>query len=534
MKLLDKLPWRRIRSLEAKIEALEKDPFRQRNFNAAGVNRLTGDWPTVGISIDSLMRRDLETLAARCEEQTRNNPYFSKFQNMVLSNVLGHEGITLKNKASDPIGFQKGAIVPGKLDVLANKLIEDAFWDWGKKQNCTVAKDTTWLEAQQLSLRTWTVRGEPLWRMVTGPEAENKYNFALQPIATSRIDHTRNENLPNGAVIRMGVQKDSRGRKTHLWLFDSDPTDNFRVGGLTSKPYAASEFVHPMLVYQVGQTRAVPPSAPALLRAKMLDGYEEAHLEGTRAAACKMGFLKKTGDGSGYTGPEADQGGKYMDAEPGMLEELPMGMEFQAADWGYPNGGYGEFVKDCLRGIAAGLNVSYNTIANDLEGVNFSSGRLGLMDEREFWKLLQSWFSNNFCNPIFSKWLEMSLLSGAIALELPSGDRKPLPLSKYEKFNQPCWHGRRWQWVDPTKEVQAKEMEMANYVTSPTRVLAETGQDEDEVLEEAAAFLKKCDLLGLPKPRWALDAKAQETIDKQAETDAMAAEQTPAKPKPQE
>jgi len=502
----------------------------RREFSGAAINRLTADWTTTPISIDSLLRQDIEVLAARCEEQSRNNPYFAKFEQMVLGNVLGHEGITLKNKASDPVGFKNGEIVPGKLDVLANKLIEDAFWEWGKKVNCTIAKDSTWLECNQLALRTWAKRGEPLWRMIVGPEAENRFNFAIQPIATSRIDHTRNENLAGGGSIRMGIQRDARGRHTHIWLFDSDPTDNFRVGGVRSKPYPAGDFVRPMICHQVGQTRPFPPAAPSMLRAKMLDGYEEAHLEGTRAAACKMGFLVTKADAGAvqYEGEAAPGGGKYMDAEPGMLQELPCGKEFQPADWGYPNGGYGEFVKDCLRGIAAGLGVSYNTLANDLEGVNFSSGRLGLMDEREMWKLLQSWWWTNFCTPIFSRWLESALLAGAIALELPSGATKPLPAAKFKKFNQPCWHGRRWQWVDPTKEVTAKESEMANYVTSPTRVLAELGADEDEILQESADFLKKCEALGLPKPRWALEAQAAETAKIAAEK-AEEEPETPAK-----
>jgi lambda family phage portal protein len=505
---------------------------QQRDFNAAGINRLTADWTTTPLSLNSILLKDLDVMRARVDDlATRNNPYLVKFVQMTVSNVLGHEGITLKNKASDPVGFKAGKIIPGALDVLANKLIEDAFWDWGKKENCTVAKDLTWLEATQLSLRTCTKHGETIWKKVRGREAGNKYQFAIQPIATSRIDTTRVENLPDGGTIRMGIQRNAAGLKTHIWLFDADPNDNFRVGARNSKPYPASEFVHPYIIHEIGQVRGFPWAAPALLRSKMLDGYEEAHLEGTRAAACKMGFIKTTPEAGGatYTGEQADGGGKYMDAEPGMIEELPVGKEFQPADWGYPNGGYGEFVKDCLRGIAAGLGVSYNTLANDLEGVNFSSGRLGLMDEREFWKCLQSWFWTNFCTPIFSEWLESALMAGAIALELPSGDRKPLPATKFQKFNQPCWHGRRWQWVDPTKEVTAKESEMANYVTSPSRVLAELGADEDEVLQESAEFLKKCETLGLPKPRWALDAKAAETAEKAAMVKAEAAEEEPAK-----
>ncbi len=117
-------------------------------------------------------------------------------------------------------------------------------------------------------------------------------------------------------------------------------------------------------------------------------------------------------------------------------------------------------------------------LTNDLEGVNYSSGRLGMLDERELWKLLQRFDIEVAERPIFEEWLYMSLQTGAI----------PLPLAKFDKFNKPIFRGRRWAWVDPLKEVQSSALEVANKFTSRTRIIEDSDVDADfeQVLFELA------------------------------------------------
>ena len=90
--------------------------------------------------------------------------------------------------------------------------------------------------------------------------------------------------------------------------------------------------------------------------------------------------------------------------------------------------------------------MSYNSLANDLEGVNYSSMRVGAIDERDNWKTIQGWMIDDFLDQVFGDWLEMTLLT----------NRLSLPYSKYEKFNAPDWRGRTFDWVDPTKDIEAE------------------------------------------------------------------------------
>ena len=51
----------------------------------------------------------------------------------------------------------------------------------------------------------------------------------------------------------------------------------------------------------------------------------------------------------------------------------------------------------------------------------------------------------------------------------------------------PQWRARGWQWVDPLKDAQAKALELDRNLTTRRRILAERGEDLDEVLAERAA-----------------------------------------------
>jgi lambda family phage portal protein len=123
------------------------------------------------------------------------------------------------------------------------------------------------------------------------------------------------------------------------------------------------------------------------------------------------------------------------------------------------------------------MNVSYNKLGNDLEGVNYSSLREGRIDESDMWRGRQQWFTEWVCQPIFSRWLDMAILSG----------RLPIPARKADLYRFPTWKARGWPWVDPEKEATANRTAIALALRSRTRILAEQGEDFEDVVEELAA-----------------------------------------------
>jgi lambda family phage portal protein len=129
-------------------------------------------------------------------------------------------------------------------------------------------------------------------------------------------------------------------------------------------------------------------------------------------------------------------------------------------------------------------------LANDLEGVNYSSIRAGLMDEREFYKSTQRWFIDTVVQPIFEKWLETSILDGTINL----------PASKMDKFNAADWKPRRWAWVDPERDINAQIKAVDHHLKSRRQVISEQGGDIEDVLRDIKRDEELTEEVGLVRP----------------------------------
>jgi lambda family phage portal protein len=200
-----------------------------------------------------------------------------------------------------------------------------------------------------------------------------------------------------------------------------------------------------------------------------------------------MGFYSSPdGDAAPLADGTAPDGEFMQDAEAGAFSVLPPGYKFESWNPDYPHQGYKDFVQARLRSIASGLGIAYHTLANDLSNVNYSSSRTGTLEERDNWIVLQNWFADAFLRPVFNDWLESALKKGAI--KLPNGS--PLPTAKLDKFAENTWQGRRWQWVDPMKDILAARLAIKTGVSSPQMVAAQSGVDIEDVLAQTAAFEK--------------------------------------------
>ncbi len=299
----------------------------------------------------------------------------------------------------------------------------------------------------------------------------------------------------------MGIERDKWGKRTAYYFITRTPMDwQFGTPAMGSmgdrKVYTripAEEIIHYARYIDGDSTRPAPWSAPVIIKSRHLDKYEEGEVVASRVSACKVFQFTSTLDPSGGTGvgdrPDPTKDAE-MSAEPGGSFGLPWGVEGQMLNPTHPNGNFDLFRKGMLRAWCAGMpGANYNIIANDLEGVNYSSGRLGMLDERELWKLIQKFDIDIAERPIFENWLEMSLMTGAI----------PLPLAKFEKFNKPIFRGRRWAWVDPLKEVQSSALEVANKFTSRTRIIEDSDVDADfeQILFELAEEQMMMEELGM-------------------------------------
>ncbi|OGR93701.1 MAG: phage portal protein [Elusimicrobia bacterium RBG_16_66_12] len=459
---------------------------RSAAYAAAESSLLTSGWDSEPKTPDEEIETTLRRLRARSRERVRNHCYARRFQIMLKTNTVGPQGIQIQVQSTFP---------DGRLDDALNSVVEAAWRDWSRPENCDVAERYSWRQMQELWITTIARDGECLARLYPdrGP-----YGLQLQLIDPEMLPVDYNvDALPGGGAIRMGIEIDSVGKPVAYHLRKAAATDRYYT--ISIAPYEripARWILHGFVPDAIGQRRGIPWYAAALNEMRHLGGYTEAAVIAARVGAAKGGWLKPTETGEGFVGEDEDEEKRpIIEAEPGTLGELPQGFDVVQFTPEYPRGEFPEFVKAMLRGIASALGVSYTSLANDLENVNYSSARVGVLDERAVFEGLQNSIVEGLCRPVYERWLEIVLLGGLIRI-----GTERIPIERWQKLRNVSWQGRRWPWVDPLKDAQAATVDIEQGIRSRSEAIRERGRDPDEVWREIAKERDQLQELGLKFP----------------------------------
>ncbi|GMQ95827.1 MAG: phage portal protein [Gammaproteobacteria bacterium] len=469
-----------------------------RAWKAAKVQLTASQWPMQSRPVDVEIRFGLKALRARAREAAQNEDHAKAFLRACKTNIIGPRGVSFQSKAR---------LRSGRPDRRSRAAIEEHFALWGEAGSPEVTGKLSWADEQRRAIETVARDGEAFYRLVSGWDG-NAYAFALQAIDPEVIDVGHNERLADGRSIVMGIEIDIWRRPIAFHLRPDEPLTQFYPNRVTAKKrirVPADEIIHLSLPEWVWQTRGIPWLSTSLTRMHQLGQYEEAAIIAARAGASKMGFYEQgedadtligenAGEASGAIGDGETSKGDLIEAfEPGHNSVLPPGYTFKGWDPTFPTADHGPFIKAALRGIASGLGIGYNQLANDYEGVNFSSLRMSALVERDIWMAFQDWLIGAMHVRVQRAWLDASLRMGAITY--PNG--APLDITRVDDFKPAGWQGRRWQWVDPKKEVEAATLEVALRVRSISDLIRERGRDPDEVWEELSEDVKRLDELGI-------------------------------------
>lgn len=459
-------------------------------YRGAYTGRLTDDFMPTAQAMDRLLKADLGLLRERSRQFAEDNPHAKGFLRDLRINVIGVEdgGIPLQARVTLPDGKRMARDI--------NARIEAAWKRWGMPETASANGQDSWADLQNLYLTMLAVDGEVLWR--ERPGADNPFGFEVEFLDCALLDEKLNR--PRGVgqnEIRLGVELNERGRPVAYWVWTAYPGEG-RVRERVRLP--AGEVHHDFIRWRVGQTRGVPWFAPVLFDWKMLDGYTEAAVVKARAEANSGGFFTATGEdaqmwadkGPGSaTDPSAAAGQEdriVLESEPGLYRQLPPGLSFQPIEPTSPNSNQPAFQKVMLQWIARGLGPSYTSLSGDFENTNYSSGRMGLLPERDFYRSLARWVTMRFHRPVKARWMLMSTLTGA--LELPTAD--------VAAYSADRWLYRGWPWIDPLNDMQAAGLEVQMGLNSLQRLCAERGRDFEEILQERAEELRLAEEYGVP------------------------------------
>lgn len=472
-----------VSSLTEKLENIKNDTVKivERKFHMAEVDRLTADWNAFVSSFNRDVRNGGPALLARARELYQNDPHARKIVRNFVRGIIGSNGFVLRNKAGE------WQTVKGEwkfvLDTLANSKINEAWYQYGIQKYINIEGDQTSRAFSTTNLQTVFVDGEIFIRMLKG-KSYNDYGFTTQVITADRVDWKLNKELPNGNYIVMGIEVTKQYKKVAVWVRKSNPKTDVDTAYNWSADYdriSIDEIIHLYKKETVHQLRGITQLAPVGIRLKMLYGIEEAALVRLRASANVPWVYEENPNQLGGGGTLASvgnskdaNGNQIVESEKGGMLVAPKGYAVKSLESNFPGQTFDPFQKNILHSISAGTEQEYAAVSGDWTGYNYSVSRAANEDPRDVHKENQTWFAEQCENILFANWLDMALLSGKLNL----------PQAKFEKFNRPYFFGRRWQYANPTDEMNSNILGLQSFQKTFENILADGGLDLEEQLDQ--------------------------------------------------
>lgn len=468
-----------------------------KRYIGASNDRLVADMASQlgDISGNAEVRMGLRAMRRRSRQLANDNEWVKRFLQLLRDNVVGSRGFAFQSKIYK--ARKRNGV--SELDQGANAAIEDFYSAQSKLGNFTACGKYNRATFERAAVTCLARDGEILIEKLLGAQM-GRYGIAWRFLDPDLLDDTLNigtngaypgmGRLADGHEIRMGVERNAYSRPVAYWFLTVHPGDDLAKSYVRHRRVPADRVHHCYMIEDLrpDTARGVPWIYAAIRRMAMLSGYEEAALVSARQGASKMGFYKRpaeemspistpNADGTAVADSEDGEGNLITEAEPGTFGVLPAGWDFTTYDPAYPNDAMDGFVKAMLRAFSSSVGLTYNTIGNDLAGVNLSAMRHGANQDRDTYEAIQQWFKDHLCVPMFEPALELALTLGRVG---------GLPPDAFERMNKPRFIARPFRSPDPQKDVAAGAQKVALGTTSRTRLCAEDGTDFEEVLEELA------------------------------------------------
>jgi hypothetical protein len=222
-----------------------------------------------------------------------------------------------------------------------------------------------------------------------------------------------------------------------------------------------------------------------------LDGYEFAELTAARVSAAKMGFIKNVSEAALAELHAAEEGRRRAPLHgrrAGRDGGAAPGQEIEMFDPKHPSVAFKDFTKTVLRAIARGLNMSYTSLTGDLEAVNYSSIRAGLLSERDHYPRAAALARDPLPSPRLSR----------VARHGTALERDPARWSPRERLLRRRMAAARLEvGGSGQRPHRCGTRDRARPRQSRQRLAAEQGRDFEDVVEEIAHELEFAEAMGV-------------------------------------
>jgi lambda family phage portal protein len=440
-----------------------------RHFEAASAGRRTSGWPRRLTDANAAASgATLGLLRAQARDLVRNNPWARRGLRRIKTSTVGW-------------GIRPKATGRG-----ADRVMQ--LWKrWGETTECDAAGRLTFYGLQCLVMRTVVESGEVLIRRRRRLPVDGlSIPLQLQVLEPDYLD-TGKDGMKGeaGGPIIQGVEFDTIGRRAAYWLFDQHPggMGTWSMMGAVSRRVSADGILHVFDQERAGQVRGPSWFAPVDVRLHDFDEFEDATLMKQKIAACMAAFvtdLEGTNTSLGIPGTDAATDLPTDTFEPGMIMNLPAGKQVTVAN-PPTSSDHQSFCATSLRGVAAGLGVTYEDLTGDYSQVNYSSAR---MARQAYMADVEDWRWNmlvpQFCAPAWKWMIDTLILVGENVEDAPA-----------------TWTPPPAPMLDPDKEGSANSKMIRAGQKTHDEMVREQGYDPEEYWTEYAAGLERLDKLGI-------------------------------------
>jgi lambda family phage portal protein len=401
------------------------------------------------------------------------------------------------------VGLQAG--VKNSRNAYNNRVNDDIqtqFARWAAAENCHTGGKLHFHDLERAVMGQVFDTGEAFVRLHLKTFGDSIIPLGLELIEAERVADEYFQPgagvgpLAAGNTVRFGIEQDEFGRPVAYWIRKRSPGDIRVLSGAQPDAFdrvPAAQILHLYVIERWPQTRGEPWLHTAARRLNDMDGYSEAEIVAARGAANYFATIE-SGDPDGSVGEEMHDGSVQFALEPGAVERLGPGEKLNFVSPNRPNTAMDGFMRYMLREVSAGIGISYESLSRDYSQSNYSSSRMGIIDDRDLFRVHQAWYIRAFRLPIHKMWLQQAVYASAL---------KTVPVSDYalsrEKFQDALFKPRGWTWVDPVKEIKAYQDAVKSGFTTVGAVIAATGsgQDLEDVLNDRRRELDMMDKLDL-------------------------------------
>lgn len=401
-------------------------------------------------------------------------PYAKKAIDILVNNVVG-SGHQLISESPDP-EFKKQ--------------VEKLWKQWVRSADTTGAAPFSGLES--LVYRSAIEGGDCFVRFRPRRLSDNlPVPLQLQVIEAEQVPYYKNESVgaQGGGQIIGGVQFDTFGKPVFYHMFRNHPGEFYDLDNMDAETVKvpADDVLHVHEVKRPNDVRGMPALAQVVIKLSDFERYMDSELMRKKASSLIGGFIKEPYDqthNNPFLTTDADDREEIEiePYEPGEWVLLPPGFEadFKAPKDEGPN--FATFLKEQLRMVAASMGVTMEQLTGEIGGISDRTYRAALLEfKRHIMALQKNIIQHQFLNPVFDRWFDMAVLSGALVL--PAGFDE----SELKKVR---WVAEPWKHIHPQQEIAAEKMEIRAGLKTRTEALIERGKDPVEfdtmVAEERA------------------------------------------------